>query len=114
MFMERFTVEARHRPLTVGKQHLPEDTLFLQFSGGTTGTRKCVLVTSAMLLVSRRPGGGKVVTAESRPDADRSRCGLCCDKSELDGAELRAPGNWVDFRLHGRLAIAMKSMYHLR
>jgi acyl-CoA synthetase (AMP-forming)/AMP-acid ligase II len=49
MFMERFTAEARHRPLTVSKQHLPEDALFLQFSGGTTGTQKCVVVTGAML-----------------------------------------------------------------
>jgi len=49
MFMERFTAEARHRPLNVSKQHLPEDVLFLQFSGGTTGTQKCVVVTGAML-----------------------------------------------------------------
>ena len=49
MFMERFTAEARHRPLTVSKRHLPEDALFLQFSGGTTGTQKCVVVTAAML-----------------------------------------------------------------
>src|SRR6516165_10111351 len=49
MFMERFTAEARHRPLTVTKQPLPEDALFLQFSGGTTGTQKCVVVTGAML-----------------------------------------------------------------
>lgn len=28
---------------------LPSDTLFLQFSGGTTGTQKCVVVTEAML-----------------------------------------------------------------
>lgn len=50
MFMERFTAEARHPPLTGSKQHLPEDTLFLQFSGGTTGTQKCVVVTGAMLV----------------------------------------------------------------
>ena len=49
MFMERFTAEAPHRHLTVSKPHLPEDALFLQFSGGTTGTQKCVVVTSAML-----------------------------------------------------------------
>ncbi len=49
MFMERFTAEARHRPFAVGKQHLPDDALFLQFSGGTTGTQKCVVVTRAML-----------------------------------------------------------------
>src|SRR3984893_10422695 len=49
MFLERFTVEARPRPFTNSKQHLPEDALFLQFSGGTTGTQKCVVVTGAML-----------------------------------------------------------------
>jgi fatty-acyl-CoA synthase len=49
MFMERFTAEAQHRSFTVSKQHLPEDALFLQFSGGTTGTQKCVVVTGAML-----------------------------------------------------------------
>jgi acyl-CoA synthetase (AMP-forming)/AMP-acid ligase II len=49
MFMERFTAEARHRPPAVSKQHLPDDALFLQFSGGTTGTQKCVVVTHAML-----------------------------------------------------------------
>jgi fatty-acyl-CoA synthase len=49
MFMERFVVEAQHRPLTVSKRQLPEDALFLQFSGGTTGTQKCVVVTGAML-----------------------------------------------------------------
>src|SRR5262249_42062079 len=50
MFRERFTAETRHPPLSDGsKQHLPEDALFLQFSGGTTGTQKCVVVTSAML-----------------------------------------------------------------
>jgi fatty-acyl-CoA synthase len=50
MFMERFTAEARHGPLTAAsKRHLPEDALFLQFSGGTTGTQKCVVVTGAML-----------------------------------------------------------------
>ena len=32
---------------TVGET--PEDALFLQFSGGTTGAQKCVLVTAAML-----------------------------------------------------------------
>ena len=49
MFMERFTAEAPRRPLTVSKRHLPEDALFLQFSGGTTGTQKCVVVTEGML-----------------------------------------------------------------
>jgi len=49
MFMERFTAEDRHRPFAVSKQHLPDDALFLQFSGGTTGTQKCVVVTRAML-----------------------------------------------------------------
>ena len=49
MFMERFNAEARPPPFTVSKQHLPEDALFLQFSGGTTGTQKCVVVTGAML-----------------------------------------------------------------
>src|SRR5262249_54756982 len=32
---------------------LPEDTLFLQFSGGTTGLQKCVAVTEAMLDAQR-------------------------------------------------------------
>jgi fatty-acyl-CoA synthase len=49
MFMDRFTAEPRHEPVTVTKQDLPEDALFLQFSGGTTGTQKCVVVTGAML-----------------------------------------------------------------
>jgi fatty-acyl-CoA synthase len=49
MFMDRFTAEPRHEPVTVTKQGLPEDALFLQFSGGTTGTQKCVVVTGAML-----------------------------------------------------------------
>jgi fatty-acyl-CoA synthase len=49
MFMERFSPEARHQPFTVSKPHLPEDALFLQFSGGTTGTQKCVVVTGTML-----------------------------------------------------------------
>jgi acyl-CoA synthetase (AMP-forming)/AMP-acid ligase II len=49
MFMERFAAEAGHRPFAISKQHLPDDALFLQFSGGTTGTQKCVVVTSAML-----------------------------------------------------------------
>src|SRR5262249_24356219 len=49
MFMERFSPEARHQPLTASKPHLPEDALFLQFSGGTTGTQKCVVVTATML-----------------------------------------------------------------
>src|SRR2546429_1883420 len=49
MFMERFTAESRQQPITVSNRHLPEDALFLQFSGGTTGTQKCVVVTGAML-----------------------------------------------------------------
>jgi fatty-acyl-CoA synthase len=49
MFMDRFTAEPRQQPATGTKQHLPEDALFLQFSGGTTGTQKCVVVTGAML-----------------------------------------------------------------
>lgn len=49
MFMERFTAEARRQPLTLSKPHVPDDALFLQFSGGTTGTQKCVVVTGAML-----------------------------------------------------------------
>src|SRR5262249_33923267 len=49
MFMERFAAEAGDRPLAISKQHPPDDALFLQFSGGTTGTQKCVVVTSAML-----------------------------------------------------------------
>ena len=49
MFMERFTAERRHQPVTVTKQDLPKDALFLQFSGGTTGTQKSVVVTGAML-----------------------------------------------------------------
>jgi acyl-CoA synthetase (AMP-forming)/AMP-acid ligase II len=49
MFMERFTADSQHRPFAVRKQHLPDDALFLQFSGGTTGTQKCVVVTRAML-----------------------------------------------------------------
>jgi acyl-CoA synthetase (AMP-forming)/AMP-acid ligase II len=56
IFMERVTTETRHfdsetprSPLTVSSTHLPDDTLFLQFSGGTTATQKCVVVTSAML-----------------------------------------------------------------
>jgi fatty-acyl-CoA synthase len=49
MFLERFPAESQPRPLTVSKGHLPEDALFLQFSGGTTGTQKCVVVTGAML-----------------------------------------------------------------
>jgi hypothetical protein len=34
MFTERFNAEARPQPFTVSKHHLPEDALFLQFSGG--------------------------------------------------------------------------------
>lgn len=49
MFLERFISEARQPPLAVSRPPLPEDTLFLQFSGGTTGTQKCVAVTAAML-----------------------------------------------------------------
>src|SRR5262249_16732895 len=49
MFMERFTAEAPNTPFTHGTRHLPEDALFLQFSGGTTATQKCVVVTNAML-----------------------------------------------------------------
>ena len=49
MFMERFSAEPRHQAVTVAKQDLAQDALFLQFSGGTTGTQKCVVVTSPML-----------------------------------------------------------------
>jgi fatty-acyl-CoA synthase len=49
MFMERFIPEARQPRLAISRQHLPEDALFLQFSGGTTGTQKCVVVTAGML-----------------------------------------------------------------
>jgi fatty-acyl-CoA synthase len=49
MFMERFTAEPRHQAATATEQDLPKDALFLQFSGGTTGTQKCVVVTGAML-----------------------------------------------------------------
>jgi acyl-CoA synthetase (AMP-forming)/AMP-acid ligase II len=49
MFTERFIAETRHPPLGVSKRHLPNDALFLQFSGGTTGSQKCVVVTRAML-----------------------------------------------------------------
>jgi acyl-CoA synthetase (AMP-forming)/AMP-acid ligase II len=49
MFMEHFIPESRQPRLSVGRQDLPEDALFLQFSGGTTGTQKCVVVTAAML-----------------------------------------------------------------
>src|SRR5215469_10800021 len=30
--------------------HMPQDALFLQFSGGTTGNQKCVVVTASMLV----------------------------------------------------------------
>jgi acyl-CoA synthetase (AMP-forming)/AMP-acid ligase II len=49
MFLERFAVEADRKPRAAHRQTLPDDALFLQFSGGTTGTQKCVVVTSAML-----------------------------------------------------------------
>ena len=49
MFLERFIPEARQPTRAIGMRHLPEDALFLQFSGGTTGTQKCVVVTAAML-----------------------------------------------------------------
>jgi fatty-acyl-CoA synthase len=49
MFMERFVPEAIQPSVTDGRPNLPEDALFLQFSGGTTGTQKCVVVTTAML-----------------------------------------------------------------
>jgi fatty-acyl-CoA synthase len=49
MFMERFIAEARHLFPAVGKRCLPDDAVFLQFSGGTTGSQKCVVVTRAML-----------------------------------------------------------------
>jgi acyl-CoA synthetase (AMP-forming)/AMP-acid ligase II len=49
MFTERFIRETGQPPRAGGRQDLPEDALFLQFSGGTTGTQKCVVVTVAML-----------------------------------------------------------------
>ena len=49
MFTERFIVETQRPPLDVSKRHLPAYALFLQFSGGTTGSQKCVVVTGAML-----------------------------------------------------------------
>jgi fatty-acyl-CoA synthase len=51
-FRERFAAESRiltSLPNSVIGGHLPEDALFLQFSGGTTATQKSVVVTSAML-----------------------------------------------------------------
>jgi fatty-acyl-CoA synthase len=49
MFMERFVPESGHRSVTGTKPQLPENARFLQFSGGTTGTQKCVVITEGML-----------------------------------------------------------------
>jgi acyl-CoA synthetase (AMP-forming)/AMP-acid ligase II len=49
MFMERFIPEFRQPSLAASGRRVPEDALFLQFSGGTTGTQKCVVVTASML-----------------------------------------------------------------
>jgi acyl-CoA synthetase (AMP-forming)/AMP-acid ligase II len=49
MFLERFSVTAQGTARAAKKHALPDDALFLQFSGGTTGTQKCVVVTKAML-----------------------------------------------------------------
>ena len=48
VFTERFYAEACTYK-DVPHPELPSDTLFLQFSGGTTGTQKCVVVTEATL-----------------------------------------------------------------
>jgi len=43
-------VQAELRIPSRGADHTPEDALFLQFSGGTTGAQKCVVVTAPMLV----------------------------------------------------------------
>jgi fatty-acyl-CoA synthase len=49
VFSERFTPDPPKALRAGSFQSLPEDALFLQFSGGTTGTQKCVVVTERML-----------------------------------------------------------------
>lgn len=47
---EQLPVEAAlESPASTVGTEAPEDALFLQFSGGTTGAQKCVVVTGAML-----------------------------------------------------------------
>jgi acyl-CoA synthetase (AMP-forming)/AMP-acid ligase II/acyl carrier protein len=43
------TADPVDRPITPAIGRAPDDALFLQFSGGTTGTQKCVVVTAPML-----------------------------------------------------------------
>jgi fatty-acyl-CoA synthase len=47
---EQLPIEAApESPAVTVRPEVPEDALFLQFSGGTTGAQKCVVVTGAML-----------------------------------------------------------------
>jgi fatty-acyl-CoA synthase len=48
VFRNRFAAEPTAAPAP-GASRLPEDVLFLQFSGGTTGAQKCVPVTQTLL-----------------------------------------------------------------
>jgi fatty-acyl-CoA synthase len=50
MFSRRFSGDPLPPSIRSNSQPLPEDALFLQFSGGTTGTQKCVVVTAEMLV----------------------------------------------------------------
>jgi fatty-acyl-CoA synthase len=49
MFGDRLTGVSALPPHLHDLTSMPEDTVFLQFSGGTTGTQKCVVVTERML-----------------------------------------------------------------
>ena len=66
MFLDRFAMEGQSSIGRAEKPSLPDDALFLQFSGGTTGTQKCVVVTSAMLSAQIR----SLAQALQRNDAD--------------------------------------------
>ena len=48
-FASTGAAEAANRSFARSNAEQPEDALFLQFSGGTTGTQKCVVVTAPML-----------------------------------------------------------------
>jgi fatty-acyl-CoA synthase len=50
MFLDRFQIENPPQLHGVDKLRLPDSALFLQFSGGTTGTQKCIVVTGDILL----------------------------------------------------------------
>jgi fatty-acyl-CoA synthase len=49
-FTSRIALETDHPPaLPAGSQTTPADAVFLQFSGGTTGAQKCVVITASMI-----------------------------------------------------------------